>query len=265
MKKTILRTILGAALVFSLHAGAQAQLSLSINIGRQPAWGPTGYNHVDYYYLPDIECYYDVSTGQYIYQDGSQWIFANNLPPRYRGYDLYSGYKVVVNRPRPYLNFSRDRVSYGRYKNWGGGRQPMLRESRNNGNRPGNNGGSRPGNSGAGNGGNRPGNNNSARPQGNTARPQGGQNQNRGGSQPAGQNHGGGQPGGQNHGGGQPGGQNHSGGQPGGQNHGGGQPSGQNHGGGQPGGQNHGGGQPGGQDHGGGQPSGNGGGHDGHH
>ena len=122
--------VLAGVMVLSLHAFAQAQVSLNINIGRQPAWGPTGYNHVDYYYLPDIESYYDVATGQYIYQDGGQWIFANSLPPRYRGYDLYSGYKVVVNRPKPYLNFSRDRVAYGRYRNWSGAHQPMLRESR---------------------------------------------------------------------------------------------------------------------------------------
>lgn len=131
MKKIALKTILSLTLVFSLHCSTKAQLNLSINIGRQPAWGPTGYNHVDYYYLPDIESYYDVTNGQYIYQDGGRWIFANNLPPRYRSYDLYSGYKVVVNRPKPYLNFSRDRVSYATYRNWHGNRQPMLRESRN--------------------------------------------------------------------------------------------------------------------------------------
>lgn len=229
MKKIILKTLLSLTLILSLHSFAKAQLSLSINIGRQPAWGPSGYNHVDYYYLPDIESYYDVSTNQYIYQDGGQWIFASTLPPRYRGYDLYSGYKVVVNRPKPYLNFSRDRVSYGRYKNWGGGRQPLLRESRNNGNRPGNNGGiNRPGN----NGGNRPGNN--------------------GGSFPG--NNGGNRPG--NNGGNRPG--NNGGNRPGNNNPG--RPQG-----GQTGGQNRGGGQPGGQNHGGGRPGGNDGGHDGHH
>ncbi|MVN21964.1 hypothetical protein [Mucilaginibacter arboris] len=176
MKKVILRTILGTALVFSLHAGAQAQLSLSINIGRQPAWGPTGYNHVDYYYLPDIESYYDVSTGQYIYQDGGRWIFANSLPPRYRGYDLYSGYKVVVNRPKPYLNFSRDRVTYGRYKNWSGPHQAMLREHRDNGNH-------------FGNGRNRPGNGNMNRPGYN-----GNVNHGGGMNRPYNMNHQGGQP-----------------------------------------------------------------------
>jgi hypothetical protein len=169
MKKVILKTLLAGALVLSIHAGTQAQVSVNINIGNQPAWGPTGYNHVDYYYLPDVESYYDVSTSQYIYQEGGRWIFARNLPARYRNYDLYSGYKVVVNRPKPYLNFNRDRVAYGRYKNWSGARQPMLREHRDNGNhfgnnvnRPGNGNMNRPdnnGNNGHGNYGNNRGNN----------------------------------------------------------------------------------------------------------
>lgn len=188
MKKFLLKTALGLALVFSLHAGASAQLSVNLNIGSQPAWGPTGYNHVDYYYLPDIESYYDVATGQYIYQSGGRWVFANTLPPRYRGYDLYSGYKVVVNRPKPYLNFSRDRVAYGRYKNWSGARQPMLRESRNNGNQYGNNG-NRPGNGNMnrpGNNGNHYGNDNTNRT-GNNGNHYGNDNRNQGGMQNQGQ------------------------------------------------------------------------------
>ncbi len=201
MKKTILKSVLGLALVLSFSTLAKAQLSLSINIGRQPAWGPTGYNHVDYYYLPDIESYYDVSTGQYIYQDGGRWIFASSLPPRYRGYDLYSGYKVVVNRPKPYLNFSRDRVTYVKYRNWHGGHQAMLRESRDNGNHFGN-GGNRPGNNGGNF--NRPGGNpNPGRPQGqfNNGHDNHGQGGRPGGNGDGHDDHGqGGRPGGNDHG-----------------------------------------------------------------
>lgn len=213
---------MGAAMVFALHSGAQAQLSLSINLGRQPAWGPTGYNHVDYYYLPDIESYYDVSTGQYIYQNNGQWIFANNLPPRYRGYDLYSGYKVVVNRPKPYLSFNRDRASYGRYRNWNGAHQPMLRESRNMGGNM-NHGGMNHG------GGMNPGGNGNGMNHGNMNPGGNGNNMNHGGNgmNRGNMNQGGGNGNGMNRGGmnqgGQQQGQNHpqgQGGQP--QNNGGG-------------------------------------------
>jgi hypothetical protein len=163
MKKVILKTIFGAALVLSIHSSSSAQIRVNINIGSQPEWGPTGYNHVDYYYLPDIESYYDVANSQYIYLDnGGRWIHSRTLPPRFLGYDLYSGYKVVVNHPKPYLNFAKDRVTYAKYRNWRGTRQPMLRESRNNGNHYGNNGNiNRPGNNGNHFGNvNRPGNGN---------------------------------------------------------------------------------------------------------
>ena len=39
---------------------SNAQISLSVNIGAQPSWDPTGYDHVEYYYIPDIQCYYYV-------------------------------------------------------------------------------------------------------------------------------------------------------------------------------------------------------------
>jgi hypothetical protein len=44
-----------------------AQVRVNINIGSQPVWGPVGYDHVDYYYLPDIETYYYVPTRQFVY------------------------------------------------------------------------------------------------------------------------------------------------------------------------------------------------------
>jgi len=33
---------------------AKAQLNVNVNIGSQPLWGPTGYDHVNYYYLPGV-------------------------------------------------------------------------------------------------------------------------------------------------------------------------------------------------------------------
>ena len=40
----------------------QAQFSLSVHFGPPPPWGPAGYASVRYYYLPDIEAYYDVQS-----------------------------------------------------------------------------------------------------------------------------------------------------------------------------------------------------------
>ena len=97
-------------------ADAQIRFNVHFNIGSQPTWGPTGYDHVDYYYLPDIETYYYVPTHQFIYMSGGRWIYSYNLPPQYSNYDLYSGYKVVMNEPRPYMHFDRDRDRYSRYR-----------------------------------------------------------------------------------------------------------------------------------------------------
>ncbi|WP_316752386.1 hypothetical protein [Pedobacter gandavensis] len=125
MKKLIVLGLLGV--IGWMPFKASAQISVSLNIGSQPLWGPVGYDHVDNYYLPDIESYYDVPRRQFIYMDGGRWIYSSSLPSRYRGYDLYSGYKVVINSRNPYHNFNHHRISYGRYRN--NRSQQMIRHS----------------------------------------------------------------------------------------------------------------------------------------
>jgi hypothetical protein len=31
-----------------------SQVSVNVNIGSPPLWGPSGYSNIDYYYLPDV-------------------------------------------------------------------------------------------------------------------------------------------------------------------------------------------------------------------
>lgn len=93
----------------------QAQVSVNVNIGAPPAWGPAGYTEVRYYYLPDIDTYYDVSTGQYIYINRGSWIRARALTPAHRRYNLYNGYKVVLTDYRggtPYTYYKTHKVKY---------------------------------------------------------------------------------------------------------------------------------------------------------
>lgn len=125
MKKLIVLGMLG--ILGWIPYQASAQISVSLNIGSQPLWGPVGYDYVDNYYLPDVECYYNVPTRRFIYMDNNRWIHSASLPSRYRGYDLYSGYKVVVNSRDPYRNFDRDRVTYARYRSMRG--QQVIRYS----------------------------------------------------------------------------------------------------------------------------------------
>jgi hypothetical protein len=112
MKKIIVIMAVAISLLTVSSNKAQVGINLGVNIGSQPAWGPVGHDHVDYYYLPDIESYYYVPKRQYVYLNAGSWIFSTNLPARYANYDVERGYKVVINQPTPYLNFERDRVKY---------------------------------------------------------------------------------------------------------------------------------------------------------
>lgn len=128
IKSIMKKLILVAALMIVSFLSTPAKAQLNVNIGSQPLWGPTGYDHVDYYYLPDVESYYYVPQKQFVYLNGNDWVFANSLPGRYSNYDLYNGYKVIINSPKPYLNFKNDRIKYAKYK--GNKSQFVIRDSR---------------------------------------------------------------------------------------------------------------------------------------
>jgi hypothetical protein len=120
------------ALLFFAGSTTQAQVSVNVNvgtpnvnanvsIGKPPVWGPVGYDEVEYYYLPDIEVYYDIRQTQYIYYGSGKWIRSRYLPSRCRNYDLYHGYKVVLtdyHGHSPYTHFHTHKVKY--YKGYKG-------------------------------------------------------------------------------------------------------------------------------------------------
>jgi hypothetical protein len=131
MKKMILSVLLIGGLIAAQNAGAQ----VNINLGLQPAWGPAGYQYVDYYYLPGIETYYNVPNKQFIYLNNGKWIYSAGLPSRYRSYNLYNGYKVVVNEPTPYLRHAAYKVKYANYKGVSG-KQKSIKYSNGNAGKP---------------------------------------------------------------------------------------------------------------------------------
>lgn len=111
--KTIKSLLLG--LLFFTCSFMQAQVSVNVNIGTPPSWGPAGYTDVRYYYLPDIETYYDINEGQYIYFNNGQWVRTVTVPVAYRTYDFYNGYKVVMTDYRgatPYVYYKTYKVKY---------------------------------------------------------------------------------------------------------------------------------------------------------
>lgn len=82
-----------------------------------PSWAPSYYSGVRYYYLPDIETYYDLSDGDFVYLDDGQWMFSPVLPPMYSNYDLYGGFVIALNRGvyRPWLHHQFYVSHYPRY------------------------------------------------------------------------------------------------------------------------------------------------------
>lgn len=83
----------------------------------KPVWGPTYYTGVRYYYFPDIEVYYDLSTSEYVFFREGRWIVSPTLPPMYSGFDLRSGFVVSLNTSvyRPWLRHSYYCSHYPRY------------------------------------------------------------------------------------------------------------------------------------------------------
>ena len=105
--------VIGMVLV--LAGTVQAQVSVSVTLPTPPPWGPVGYSEARYYYLPDVEAYYDVPSSMFIYYNRGAWIHRAYLPGRYRNYDLYNGYKVVMtdyHGDAPYNNFKEHKMKY---------------------------------------------------------------------------------------------------------------------------------------------------------
>lgn len=124
--KTLKLITLGIVMLFATNS-MHAQISVNLHLGTAPSWGPAGYASVDYYYLPDIEAYYDIRESQFIYLNRGTWIRSRNLPRQYSNYDLNSGYKVVLNDyhgSRPYASFRNHRETY--YRGYKGSPQRTI-------------------------------------------------------------------------------------------------------------------------------------------
>jgi hypothetical protein len=109
--------LIALGIVLMCAGTANAQVSVNVNIGSPPMWGPAGYTDVQYYYLPDVQAYYDIRSSMFIYQNSGVWVHRTYLPTRYRNYDLYGGYKVVMtdyHGKRPYTHFREYRTKYAR-------------------------------------------------------------------------------------------------------------------------------------------------------
>lgn len=98
----------------------QAQVSVNVNLGTPPVWAPRNAEPARYYYLPEIETYYDVPSRRYIYIKNGSWFRSATLPAQYRNYNLYKGQTVYLTDYRgshPYYYFNQHKVKYHKGNN----------------------------------------------------------------------------------------------------------------------------------------------------
>ena len=107
-----LKLLITAAIFFSFFT-SNGQI-IAQNNRNVPAWG-VPVTSERYYYLPDIETYYDIPSRQYVHLDNGNWVRSNSVPAAYRNYDFQRGRKVVINDYNgnaPYTYYNVHRVKY---------------------------------------------------------------------------------------------------------------------------------------------------------
>ncbi|WP_395044394.1 hypothetical protein [Flavobacterium sp.] len=115
--KTLKLFIIG--LLFITTSNSQAQVSVNVNLGKPPVWAPANRVETQYYYLPDVDAYYDVPAERFIYRNNGTWIRSTVLPARYKSYNL-SGANIIYltdyKGNSPYVYHKNHIVKYKKIK-----------------------------------------------------------------------------------------------------------------------------------------------------
>lgn len=131
MKKIAIISAIALSGLLYNSANAQVRVHVGFNLGspavvyrqepvvvEQPVYQETqnvydDSNDDDYYYLPDVDAYYNVSAGCYYYNNGDSWISAAYLPGAYRDYDWRSARRFEIHEHRPFTrgDFYRSRFN----------------------------------------------------------------------------------------------------------------------------------------------------------
>ncbi|MDN3677632.1 hypothetical protein QWY90_09920 [Flavobacterium paronense] len=109
-----MKTLKVIAIVLMLIVTSSITAQVTVNIGARPVWGPA-YTTEEYYYLSDIDSYYDIRQSQFIYLNNGTWVRSRALPRRYRNYNLNTGHIVVLNNYHgrsPYTHFKKHKVKF---------------------------------------------------------------------------------------------------------------------------------------------------------
>ena len=96
-----------------IYARYHAPVVVEQPVYQEPVQAYDDSNDDDYYYLPDVDAYYNVSAGCYYYNDGYNWVSAAYLPGAYRNYDWRSARRYEVREHRPFAraDFYRSRFN----------------------------------------------------------------------------------------------------------------------------------------------------------
>jgi hypothetical protein len=82
-----------------------------------PQWAPPFYEGVRYYYLPDIETYYDIESQEFVYLYDGQWCFSRECPSVNTGFDLSNCFTIAldINVYQPWMHHHYYVSHYPRY------------------------------------------------------------------------------------------------------------------------------------------------------
>jgi hypothetical protein len=141
MKQLVILSAIAAGSLFISKANAQVSIQFGINIPthrvyvpapqppvvEEPAYDDNDNVNVsdddDYYYLPEVEAYYNVGAGCYYYNDGSRWVSCAYLPGAYHDYNWRTAVRYEVRASRPFMRHDYYRSRWGGYagdrNNWG--------------------------------------------------------------------------------------------------------------------------------------------------
>jgi len=108
--------LLSASMFSGCMMMAPVRTVTSVNY-ENPQWAPPYYSGARYYYLPDLELYYDLGTREYIFLMDGRWNFSPYVPAIYRNYDLDNCFSIVmsVDVYRPWLHHQYYVSHYPRY------------------------------------------------------------------------------------------------------------------------------------------------------
>ncbi len=93
-------TVIILVLILASFSTVTVAQKFELNVNLQlPSWAPyyERTDRVNYYYFPDIECYYDVRNREFIYLEDGEWLFGRSLPRAYSWYDLNDCFIVALD------------------------------------------------------------------------------------------------------------------------------------------------------------------------